>query len=211
MNIIEKSWKKILKNYSEPTVLKDKLLKPYFSKVKLAEPILDIGYGTGYFSELISRKSNNIFAVDLFDNTPESSKVQYYNMDAASLNFPDKTFGDILMINVLSCVDTAKKRIKILSEANRVKKDTAKIYLVLMSESLHKTPIDDRLLKTESINSRKFKLTFTKKNNQKISFDDYLITKNELEKYLKKTNLKLIKEHPFMHNGREIYKLFIIE
>ena len=132
-------------------------------------------------------------------------------MDASSLKFSDNKFGDILMINILSCVDSFQKRIKILSEVSRVKQNNARIYLVIMSEDLHKHPFDDILLKTESIDSKKFRLTFLKNDNQKISFDDYLLTKADLEKYFKKLNLKVIQEKSFIYKKKEIYKLYVLE
>ena len=210
---IQKSWKSLLRDYHYPTILKDKLIRPYFSRKDLSDPILDVGCGTGYFSELFALKKKEVIGIDIHKNIPEKIDFKYYTMNGAKLDFPDNHFGSVLIINVLSCIDDDKERIKILSEAKRVKKSKAKIYLLSMAENLIEKPINDELLTTKKLDENHILLSFKKIDNKRIDIKDIVISDEELKKYLKIAGLRIVKEVSFVYKkiNREIYHMWILE
>ncbi len=206
------SWKNIIKEYEVPTVLKERLLKPYFLDVKLASPVLDIGCGTGYFTEILSQRGLEITGFD--QNVVNiKSKVKYFQGEASNLPFKDKSFSSILLINVLSCVEDKNARIALLKEAKRVKKENQPIYVINTSEKLFAKPTNSDLLKFISLGPKKIKITVKKSDGKIIEFEDHIITSKEMEAYSQEIGLKVVEKREFidLEMKTPIYTLYILK
>ncbi len=212
MKKILESWKNIIKEYEVPTVLKERLLKPYFLNVKLASPVLDIGCGTGYFTEILSQRGLEMTGFDQ-NAVNIQSKVKYLQGDASNLPFKDKSFSSVLLINVLSCVDDPEARMSLLKEAKRVKKENEKIYVINTSEKLFSKPTNSDLLKFVSLGPKKIKITVKKTDNKMIEFEDYIITQKDMEEYTLEIGLKLVETKEFidLEMKTPIYTLYVLE
>ncbi len=202
-------WKKA-EGYEVPTVFKHDLLRPYFEKANLTGPIFDIGCGGGYFSEILSSRGYEVIGIDKNNKSFPKSKVKYARMDGVSLGLKDSIFGSVLLINVLSCVDYEKDRIKILDEAKRVKNDNGLIYVVNFSVDM---PYNSDLLAVEKLFNQKLRLKIKKINGDYITFEDYYISKKDMQEYASKTGLKIVEIQDFKHPKLEIiiYTLYILK
>ncbi|MBR9701323.1 class I SAM-dependent methyltransferase [Candidatus Pacearchaeota archaeon] len=112
---LEKSWKSLLKEYEAPSYAKKYILEPLFSKQDYLEPILDAGCGTGFFSNLLSEKGYQVISID--KNLDETQLHSYMKVksDIESFNPVKMIIGDVLLINILSCLEP-KKRLAVLKK-----------------------------------------------------------------------------------------------
>lgn len=89
------------------------------------EPILELGCGTGHWSEFLSSKGFKVIALDISEamlskaRLKEIKNVEFRKADAAALPFPDESFGMVVSITMLEFVDDLEK---VLKEIYRVLK-----------------------------------------------------------------------------------------
>ena len=92
-------------------------------QTELNEPFLEIGCGTGHWTRFFRQKGLNITAIDEADKMLAIAKVKnpdrvdFSQMSAENMQFPDHTFLNIITIATLEFVDNLDD---VLSEINRV-------------------------------------------------------------------------------------------
>ena len=104
------------------------------NQFKQTDAVLDLGCGTGFYSEVISERLKHLTATDLAPEMVELAKEklsQYSNVkvqieDCYSTSFRDNRFDAILMTNLLHIV---KDPIAVLRESDRVLKDDGRIII----------------------------------------------------------------------------------
>lgn len=90
--------------------------------------ILDLGCGYGRsLAELRQAGYENLIGVDFSEKMIERGRAQYPGLDLrvkgdARLDFPDETFGAVLLLAVLTCVIRNQDQLELLAEASRVLK-----------------------------------------------------------------------------------------
>ncbi len=206
-------WQEHLRQYAVPTVLKAQLLKPYFcSIVKAGQHILDVGCGTGYFSELLSAQGALVTAIDACDEFfPANSKVQYHKMTATTFHFPGNVFDAILMINVMSCIGKNEQRILALTNAAKYKSSQGKLYVLHGSEELWDHPLSSDLLKTRTVGDQ-IEWDVKKTDGSRLVFVDNIIRKQEMIELAEKAKLSIQEYIQFRTPGisQAIYDLYAL-
>lgn len=207
---IKSNWKEHINHYETPTIFKDTLLKPYFNNLQIKEPLLDVGCGTGYFSELLASKGIKVIGIDQNPVKIKNSLAKYQIGEASSLPFEDSSFGFVLLINVLSAIDDEEERISALNEAKRVKTKEGKIFVINANENLFNN-IQSVEVTSKRINNNYGHLKLKKIDGSYIEFDDYIISKEQMTKYATLTNLKLIEKKDFIYKplNLNVYSLYI--
>ncbi len=82
------------------------------------EQILELGCGTGHWSEFLSSKGFQVIALDISDAMLTKAKmkgiknVEFRKADAAALPFHDESFGLVISITMLEFVDDPEKVVK---------------------------------------------------------------------------------------------------
>lgn len=87
--------------------------------------VLELGCGTGYFTEAIAEKSTNVLATDLSDSLLEVAKkrlgdhpqVTVQNENCMGTSFLPGAFGCVIMANLIHVVETPDT---VLRECNRI-------------------------------------------------------------------------------------------
>jgi ubiquinone/menaquinone biosynthesis C-methylase UbiE len=207
---IEDGWKEIIKEYSSPTIIKNDLLAPFFFKKNFSEPVLDIGCGDGFFAKELSKKFE-VIGVDVHDY--KFDEFKYIKTDASKLSLVNSLVGDVLLINVLTCIDAELKRIQILKEAKRVKKPTSLIFVINTPESFIEKEIDSPLIKVRKLSKNKVNIDVLKMDGSWISFPDYVIKNVEFERYVNEAELSVVETKLFAHPklGSAVYKLWVLK
>lgn len=195
------------------TVLKELLIIPemkkIFEKMKWTT-LLDIWAGKWEVSKLASEYWIHTFAIDQNTDTKVDGDFSYEKMEWGDINYNDNFFDNVLMINVLSCVDNEEERCKILEEAKRVKKKLWKIYVINMAEETWDTKYD-KLLETKKISAEDVLLTFDLTNGEKISFPDTIITADMMKKYCKDLRIDIKSINDLSLENNPVYRMFILE
>jgi ubiquinone/menaquinone biosynthesis C-methylase UbiE len=207
---LENEWKRIIKDYASPTVIKNDLLTPFFLSKKFAEPVLDVGCGDGFFAKPLSKRFR-VIGIDAHDFAFQ--EFEYIKCDAAKIPLQDSSAGDVLLINVLSCIDTASKRVKILKEIKRTKRREAAAYVVNTPQDFIEKDIDSPLLRVKRLSKNKVQIDVLKTDGKWNSFPDYVIKDAEFEKYAKKAGLEIAETKLFVHPklGFPVYKLWVLK
>ena len=107
-------------------------LKKYINK---NSKVLEVGCGTGVFTEVIKKLSNNIIATDISKNMLLEAKkrnpdVEFKEADIENLPFKDQEFDLVIAINSFSYVPKKNKGIK---EIQRVLKKNGKFLIIDMN------------------------------------------------------------------------------
>jgi ubiquinone/menaquinone biosynthesis C-methylase UbiE len=117
----------ILKDYQGSLDLMDKYLI-----LKKSDDVIDIGSGTGFFSQAIVNNVSSIISVDpskkmlLKNKNHDISNIQG---DGANLGIKDDSFDLALIINVLHHIQK-EKQIEFISEAYRLLKKQGRIFII---------------------------------------------------------------------------------
>lgn len=131
--IREKYWSRFSATYDknqEYVVGKDFLdeVKIAINKLNDLGEILELGCGTGCFTEAIAKNSNQVFATDLSEELLENAKKRLNNNDKItfqkencySTSFESEKFDTVFMANLIHVVEDPSK---VLQECFRVLKD----------------------------------------------------------------------------------------
>ncbi|MBT4870657.1 MAG: class I SAM-dependent methyltransferase [Candidatus Diapherotrites archaeon] len=206
----EIGWEKIISNYDSPTITKEDLLLPYFSELKYSRPILDIGCGNGLFANLLSQK-HKVIGLDVHER--EFDKFKYIKSDAKSIPLEDSSVGDILLINVFSCVGDLEKITKILKEVKRVKKESSKVYVVDTPEEFAEKEISNEIFETKILGKQRVKIKAKKVDGSFIEFEDNVILYDDFKECVSKADMEIIGTKDFIHLkvGKQIYKLWVLQ
>ncbi|MCA9487875.1 MAG: methyltransferase domain-containing protein [Nanoarchaeota archaeon] len=202
---IEKSWSNLLDSYEIPTFAKKLILEPLIINQTYLEPILDAGCGTGYFSNLLFQKGFQVISIDKNLDLKKIKSHNKFKVNIEDFNFNNK-IGDILLINVLSCVEP-ERRIKILKNLKKIKSSASRIFVVNTSEELGSNNFQSKFIQSKKISSNVVFLENKKIDNSHIDFEDYLIGDEEFRKVCKHIGLKIIK-YEKLHFPKEKSTIF---
>jgi 2-polyprenyl-3-methyl-5-hydroxy-6-metoxy-1,4-benzoquinol methylase len=204
-------WSEILHKYETPTVFKNELLRPYFEKVNLKEPILDVGCGRGFFSRLLCGRGYKVSGIDLNGQLESDENFDFKKVDFVSFD-TDRKFETILLVNILTTVSTAD-RLKILKKIKEIKTEEGIAYVVNTNANLFGTEYDSETLSIRKIKDGIFRLKIKLVNGEYIEFDDYVIPQEDMEKMCKEADLRIIdreglksKEH-----SKPIYEVYLLK
>ena len=206
----EINWEKIISNYGSPTIAKRDLLLPYFSNLDYSEPILDLGCGNGLFAKILSKKFE-VIGLDIHENSFDEFK--YIKVDAEKIPLADCSVGDVLLINVFSCIGDLEKIIRVLKEVKRVKKENSKVYVVDTSQEFAKEEISSEIFSSKIIGEQRIKIKTKKVDGSFIEFEDNVILYGDFRECVSKAHLKVVETKDFVHPlvGKQIYRLWILQ
>ena len=143
--IKEKYWSRFsatYDEYQEYVVGKDFLneVKGNINNLTDLGEVLELGCGTGYFTEAIAKNSKQVFATDLSDELLEIARKRLSNIqritfqkeNCMALTFTSNKFDTVFMANVIHVIESP---LKVLQECYRVTKDNG--LLVITSFTNH--------------------------------------------------------------------------
>ena len=132
-------WSKFAKKFEEKQSFVSgekiiKITKKELSKEKNLGEALEIGCGTGLYTETLKNNAKYVTATDFSKEMVDSAKklrgnfknVKYEMADSMNLKFKGKSFDTVVMANLLHIVKDPEKVIK---ESNRVLKNKGKIII----------------------------------------------------------------------------------
>ena len=139
MNNKETYWSQFTEGYEEKqehVVGKDLILltqKEMLKETGLGKT-LELGCGTGLYTETLQSIAENVMATDFSEEMIEVAKqkrgnlknVQFQKADALNLEFKDETFDAVFMANLIHVVGNAEKVIK---ESKRVLKNCGQLII----------------------------------------------------------------------------------
>jgi ubiquinone/menaquinone biosynthesis C-methylase UbiE len=123
-NLIQKEiWDNIAPEWNEFRTKKDELVEDFLKKQK--GKIIDLGCGSGRY--LMKLKNSKMYLVDFSEemiNLAKKKKIkaEFFVADMTNLPFEDNFFDSAICISSLHCVETARKREKVVKELSRVLK-----------------------------------------------------------------------------------------
>jgi SAM-dependent methyltransferase len=205
------SWDKHLPKYKIPTVLKETLLKPFFERLSLEEPIIDLGCGTGYFSEIITKTGKSVLGIDKNSDLLDLNGFTFQKKDI--LDFQSKTpFKTVLLINILS-VESTSGRDSLIKKVHDLLEIGGKAYILTTSSKLFTSPTNSDLISFKKLTDDKVYLKVKLTSGDYLEFEDFIVQEDETRQQIKGSDLKIIKEQEFQHPDmdRPTYILYIAE
>jgi len=190
-------WEQVLQN---PTLAFQELFnaekKYLLEHITNNAKVLDVGSGSGRNIETVLLKTKDVFGID---NDPKAIKdslakfsntlnVKIIQSDATELPFEDNTFDIAILMIVIGSLDN--KKIPVLKEIQRVLKQDGKLILSSYSEDA----FEERMKIYKQVNApiekiEGTKVVFNKSLGANVSEQ---FSKEELEKFGKEANLKMI-------------------
>jgi ubiquinone/menaquinone biosynthesis C-methylase UbiE len=210
----QEKWKVLVSEYSVPTYIKEELLKPFFTGLNLkGGSVLDAGCGTGYFSKFFSDKKYSVIGIDQNKKPFKHPNFKFHNKDLEKIPLKDNVVDNTLLINVLSCVFSSKKRQKIINEISRVTKDDGEIIVVNCDKDITKETFPNEFVKTDSLNESQVRLYLKKINGTVIKIDDNMLDENEFIKMCSMAGLKKVKKERLYYSKakRYIYSVYFLK
>ncbi|MEI6296050.1 MAG: class I SAM-dependent methyltransferase [bacterium] len=204
------SWDKHLPKYKIPTVLKETLLKPYFESLVFKEPIIDLGCGTGFFSEIIIKSDKKLLGIDKNSDLLNSKNFTFQKQDI--LEFQSATpFNTILLINILS-VEPTNGRKAIIKKISEIVAENGLVYILTTSSRLFASPTNSDLISFEKLTNNKVHLKVRLISGDYIEFDDHIVSEQETREQVAENGLEILKEKEFQHPNmdRPVYILYIV-
>ncbi|MFA6018243.1 MAG: class I SAM-dependent methyltransferase [Patescibacteria group bacterium] len=203
-------WSGILDQYEVPTVFKDELLRPYFEQGDFVEPILDVGCGRGYFSNLLLKRGYRVFGIDLNSDLQSSENFDFQKRDFITFE-TDQKFNTILLVNVLTTAPPAD-RLKILKKIKEIKSESGVAYVVNTNADLFGNELDSETLTIRKGERDTYRLKVKLVNGECIEFDDYVIVPEEMEEMCKEVGLEIVerKDLKSQHQDKPIYQVYVL-
>ena len=196
-------WSKFVKKFEEKQSFVSgekiiKITKKELAKEKNLGEVLELGCGTGLYTEILKNNAKYVTATDFSKEMVDSAKklrgnlknVKYEMADATNLKFKSKSFDTVVMANLLHIVKDPEKVIK---ESNRVLKNRGKIIITHFA-------IDE----LSFINKIKIALRFLKsfgKPPQRVK----KITKKIVETILEDNGFKIIQSKTLGDKMKSVY------
>lgn len=204
-------WSDTLIKYETPTVFKEELLKPYFEKVELREPILDVGCGKGYFDSLLTKKGYKLKGIDLNSQLESNDHFEFSKVDFIDYETSEK-FETILLINILTTA-SPEGRLQILKKIKEIKSETGIAYVINTNAELFGTEIDSETLTIKNLEEGKFRLKVKLVSGEFIEFDDYIVTKNEMVKLCEEAGLEIVEMESLesSQQAKPVYDLYLLK
>lgn len=205
------NWSETLQKYEVPSVFKEELLKPYFEKADLKEPILDAGCGTGYFSKILCDRGYKVSGVDLNGELKSNDKFDFQQADITTFK-TDKKFETILLINILATAPPAE-RLKMLQKIKELKTESGAAYVVNTNAKLFGSDFDSENLSSHRIGDDKTRVRVKLVNGEFIEFTDYLVGDQEIREMCEAAGLEIIEKKDFKPEELEkpIYEMYLLK
>ena len=205
------AWGEHLPKYKVPTVLKETLLKPYFKSLIFEEPIIDLGCGTGYFSEIATKAGQKVLGIDKNGDLPNGANFTFQKQDI--LEFQSRNlFNTILLINILSVESTAGRE-AVIKKISEIIAENGLAYILTTSSKLFTLPTNSDLISFNKVTEDKAHLKVKLVDGAYIEFDDYIVSEEETRKQIAESGLEIIEEKEFQHPdmNRPVYILYIVK
>ncbi len=204
-------WGKYIESYRTPTILKELLIKPYFENEDFEGPVLDIGCGAGHLSDLLLKRNFEVIGVDPNILLRNSENFSFYKEKFENFQ-TDKKFNTLLLINVLSVL-TPDLRSIFIERAAKLKTEKGKIYILTMNSDLYDNDFETESFSVKKLSSDIVQLSFKLVDGESITFNDNIITTNDIIQMCKNFKLNLIQEIDFLSENisKPIYKLLIFK
>ena len=208
---ISPEWEKLSKEYSCPTIIKDKVITPFLLSKELEDcyinkSVLDAGCGPGHIAKSILEKFNvkSFTAMDYSESFVKYAKDLKINSeikptfsigDVRKLPFNDSIFDVVLSINTVPVMSNINDLTKLIQESKRVLNKSGILLLVTTND---KAILSDKfnenfqveLLEKEST-PIKCKLKVKKTDGSFIEFFDLCWTGKEIVRILEKESFKI--------------------
>ena len=138
-------------------------------------------------------KGLEVISIDKNIKEEELHSQEKFKVDIELFVPENKRIGDILLINVLSCVD-ANKRIEILKNLKKIKSPSSRIFVINTSDSIGDEDFESKYISVKRKSEKIVNLTNKKIDGTEIVFDDYLIGKDEFLRYCEESGLRISDE-----------------
>lgn len=204
-------WSETLRQYEVPSVFKERLLRPYFEKADLKEPILDAGCGTGYFSKILNSRGLKVTGIDLNGQLESNDSFDFKQADITAFE-TDKKFETILLINILATAPPAE-RLKMLQKIKELKTEGGLAYVVNTNAELFGEDFEADNLSSRQLGDGKARVKVKLIDGQIIEFTDYLVGDEEIRKMCAATGLEIIEKKDFKPDElkKPIYNLYLVK
>jgi 2-polyprenyl-3-methyl-5-hydroxy-6-metoxy-1,4-benzoquinol methylase len=204
-------WSEYLSKYTISTVLKDSLLKPYFKHLSLEEPIVDLGCGTGYFSDIITNAGKKVLGIDKNGNLPTTDRFTFMKEDIVDFHTETK-FNSILLINILS-VESVVRRNALIGKIQEIIAGDGMAYILTTSSKLFNSPTESEFIRFIRLAGNKAHLIVKLVNGDYIEFDDFIVPEEETRRQIIENGLEIVEEKEFQHPemDRPVYVLYIVK
>ncbi|MHA1718034.1 MAG: class I SAM-dependent methyltransferase [Promethearchaeota archaeon] len=206
-----KIWNNLSEDYENQFYITEYILLPaVLNELNDAKgkSVLDVGCGTGYFSEILYRKGAHVIGLDSSEKMIEIAKtrnpeIKYVNGEAENLSeyikYINKKFDYVIIVMFFCCVDNRSNFEKIFNEVKKVLKENGKIIIIDYHPKGYKN-LDTFLLKhkfPENFNylnsPQKFKVELRNKKDKLLKFSDFHWKLEDYKEIAKKLNLQIEK------------------
>jgi len=156
-------------------------------ELKDLKKTLEIGCGNGTYSKILAERANELVATDFSDKMVKISKeelksnekIKVEKADCFNLQYPEKTFDNVFMANLLHVIPNP---VKALTEANKVLKENGRI--IILDFSSEGMKLIDKLM----LFYRYFK-TYGKPSK-----DNKNLTVNDIKKMLNNCDFQIVED-----------------
>jgi len=204
-------WSETLRQYETPSVYKEKLLRPYFEKADLKEPILDAGCGTGYFSKILTERGLNVTGIDLNGDLESGDRFTFEKADITDYQ-TDKKFETILLINILATAPPAD-RLAIIKKVKELKTANGLAYIVNTNANLFGENFEGENLSGRRLAGDKAHVKVKLTDGKYIEFDDFLVSEDEIRKMCEEAGSQIVEKMNFKPDDlpKPVYELYLLK